>query len=44
MTDEMLINLAIIFIESETAKTLGRTELTETFAFMKTRKKVIFLA
>jgi len=39
MTDEMLINLAMISIESETAKTLGMTELTETFAFMKTWKK-----
>jgi len=38
MTDEMLINLAIS-TESETAKTLGMTELTETFAFLKTSKK-----
>ena len=39
MIGERLINLAMISIESETAKTLGMTELTETFAFLKTWKK-----
>jgi len=32
MTDERLTNLAIISIESETARTLDMTELTKTFA------------
>jgi len=39
MTDERLTNLAMISVESETAKTLDMTELTKTFAFMKTWKK-----
>jgi len=39
MTDERLINLATISIESETAETLDMTELTEIFAFLKTWKK-----
>jgi len=39
MTDERLTNPATISIESETAKTLDITELTETFAFLKTLKK-----
>jgi len=39
MTDERLTNLARIFIESETGKTLDVTELTEIFAFWKTWKK-----
>ena len=39
MIDERLINLAMISIESETAKTLGMTELTETYVFLKTWKK-----
>jgi len=38
MTDERLTNLAIS-IESETAKTLDMTELTTTFAVLKTWKK-----
>jgi len=33
MTDERLTNLARTSIESEAAKTLDVTELTETFAF-----------
>jgi len=33
VTDENLTNLAMISIESETAKTLDMTELTKTFAF-----------
>jgi len=37
-TDERLTNLAMISIESETAKTLDVTELTKTFAFFKTWK------
>jgi len=32
MTDERLTNLAIMSIESETAKILDMTELTKTFA------------
>jgi len=39
MTDERLANLTMISIESETAKTLDMTELTKTFAFLKTWKK-----
>jgi len=39
MTDERLTNLAVIAIESDTAKTLDMTELTKTFAFLKTWKK-----
>jgi len=39
MTDEKLTNLARISIESETAKTLDMTELTDTFAFLETPKK-----
>jgi len=39
MTDERLINLAMISIASETAKTLDMTELTKTFAFLKTWRK-----
>jgi len=39
MTDERLANLARISIESETAKTLDMTELTETFVILKTWKK-----
>jgi len=38
MTDEWLTNLAMISIESETAKILDMTELTKTFAFLKTWK------
>jgi len=36
MTDERLTNLAMISIESETAKILDMTELTKIFAFLKT--------
>jgi len=36
MSDEKLTNLAMISIESETAETLDVTELTKTFAFLKT--------
>ena len=39
MTDEKLTNLAVISIESETAKILDMTELAETFAILKTWKK-----
>jgi len=39
MTDERLTNLAMVSIESETAKTLDMTELTKTFTFLKTWKK-----
>jgi len=39
VTDERLINPAMISIESETAKTLGMTEMTKAFAFLKTWKK-----
>jgi len=35
MNDEKLTNLAIMSIDSETAKTLDMAELPETFAFMK---------
>ena len=38
MTDERLTNLATISIASETAKTLDMTELTKTFALLKTWK------
>jgi len=38
MTDERLTNLAMISIESESAKTLDMTELTKKFAFLKTWK------
>jgi len=38
MTDEKLTNLAIISIESETAKICDMFELTKTFAFLKTWK------
>jgi len=41
VTDERLANLAMISIESETAKTLDMTELTKTFAFLKTWKKSV---
>jgi len=34
MIDERLTNLAMISIESETAKTLDMAELTEIFAFL----------
>jgi len=46
MADKRLTNLAMILIsiESETAKTLDMNELTETFAFLKTWEKIIFLA
>ena len=40
MTDERLSNLAMISIESATAKTLDMTELIKTFAFLKARKKL----
>jgi len=36
MTNEMLTNLAMMSIESETAKIVDMTELTKTFAFLKT--------
>jgi len=39
MTDGRLTNLAMMSIESETAKTLNMTELTKTFASLKTWKK-----
>jgi len=40
MTDERLTHLAaMISVESETAKTVDVTELTEIFAFLKTSKK-----
>jgi len=39
MTDETLTNLAMMSIESETANTVDMTELTKTFAFLKTWKK-----
>jgi len=39
VTDERLTNLAMIFIESETAEILDTTELTKTFALLKTWKK-----
>jgi len=42
MTDERLTNLARMSIECETAKTLDVTELTATFAFLKTWKKSFF--
>jgi len=42
MTDERLTNLAMISIESETAKALNRTELTKKCAFSKTWKKSFF--
>ena len=42
MTDERLTNLAMISIESETAKALDRTELTKKCAFSKTWKKSFF--
>jgi len=38
-TDERLAKVAMISIESETAKTLDMTELTKTFASLKIRKK-----
>jgi len=38
MTDEKLTNLAVISIESETAKMYDRFELTETYVFLKTWK------
>jgi len=38
MTDERLTNLAMISIESETAKILDMTELTKAFAYLKTWK------
>jgi len=39
MSDEKLTNLAMISIESEIPETLDMTELTKTFAFLKTWKK-----
>jgi len=39
VTDERLTNLAVMSIESETAKTLDMTEITKSFAFLKTWKK-----
>jgi len=39
ITDERLTDLAMISVESETAITLDMTELTKTFAFLKTWKK-----
>jgi len=39
MTDERLTNQEMVSIEIETAKTLDMTELTKTFAFLKTWKK-----
>jgi len=39
MTDKTLANQAMISIESETAKTLDKAELTKTSAFLKTWKK-----
>jgi len=36
MSDEKLTNLAIISIEIETAETLDVSELTKTYAFLKT--------
>jgi len=36
MTDEKLANLAMKSIESELVKILDMTELTKTFAFLKT--------
>jgi len=39
MTDERLTNLAMISIESETAKTLDVIELIKASASLKTRKK-----
>jgi len=42
-SDKRLKNLAMISIESELVETLHKTELTKTFAFLKTWKKVIFL-
>jgi len=38
MTDKRLIHLAMLSIESETAKTLDMTELTKTIAISKTWK------
>jgi len=38
MTDEKLTTLAMISVESETAKICGMFELTKTFAFLKTWK------
>jgi len=38
MTDEKLTNLAMISIESETAKICDMFELTKTFPFLKTWK------
>jgi len=39
MTDERLANLAMISVESETAKIWDMTELIKIFASLKTRKK-----
>jgi len=39
IADESVTNLAMISIESEPAKTLDMTELTKTFASLKTWKK-----
>jgi len=39
MTDERLTKLTMISVESETGKTLDMTELTKTFASLKTWKK-----
>jgi len=38
MTSERLTNLAMTSVESETAKIQDMTELTKTFAFLKTWK------
>jgi len=40
VTDERQTNLAMISMESETAKTLDMTEMTKLFAFLKTWKKL----
>ena len=39
VTDERRTILAMISIESETAKTFDMTDITKTFAFLKTWKK-----
>jgi len=44
MIDEKLTHLAMISTGSETAKALDMDDLTKTFAFLKTWKKVFFLA
>jgi len=42
MTDERLTHLAMISIESDTAKSLDMTDLVKEFASSKTRKKTFF--